>query len=574
MTRCPALLPGSVLCVLLTAACSPAPESASLACDADATPISEVQGTDWYSPLENRPITVRGIVTMLEPGGGFYLEEPGSGERVEASRALFIADDGRLTGVLPGQELLLSGVVEEAGSERDTITALAAVQSSAVCAENRELPLTTAEMPLGNRAREALEGMRIRVAGNPVVTDTYSLYRGVVTLSEGGTLRIPTETAQPGKSANELARRNRQHSLLAQLPGADFPALPAGTAMGSLTGVLGHDGRRQRLLAETMPDVDIRLPAEAPPAPKNGIRVVNSNLLNFFNGDGRGGGFPTERGAETPAEFRDQQARTAAAFAQLMPDLLAVQELENDGFDRLSAAATLRRLLSDATGNAYAVIEPGTPRIGDDVITVGLFYRPDRLRPVGPAQVLASAEFRGISRQPLAQVFEAVESEERFLAVVNHLKSKGSCPDDGADRAQGDGQGCWNPSRTAAVHAQLPWLQQLATSAGTDRILILGDMNAWRLEDPIRAFRAAGLIDVVETWQKPPLYSYRYFGQGGTLDYAFASPALAERVSDARIWNINADWPRRMDLPQPWLRMSDHDPVIVDLDFSQSPSSD
>ena len=137
MTRCPALLPGSVLCVLLTAACSPAPESASLACDADATPISEVQGTDWYSPLENRPITVRGIVTKREPGGGFYLEEPGSGERGEASRSLFIADDGRLTGVLPGQELLLSGVVEEAGSERDTITALAAVQSSAVCAENR-----------------------------------------------------------------------------------------------------------------------------------------------------------------------------------------------------------------------------------------------------------------------------------------------------------------------------------------------------------------------------------------------------------------------------------------------------
>ena len=158
--------------------------------------------------------------------------------------------------------------------------------------------------------------------------------------------------------------------------------------------------------------------------------------------------------------------------------------------------------------------------------------------------------------------------------VVNHLKSKGSCPDDGANRAQGDGQGCWNPSRTAAVYAQLPWLQQLATAAGTDRILVLGDMNAWRLEDPIRAFRAAGLIDVVEVRQKPPLHSFRYFGQGGTLDYAFASPTLAERVSDARIWNINADWPRRMDLPQPWLRMSDHDPVIVDLDFSQSPSSD
>ncbi|MEJ2385122.1 MAG: ExeM/NucH family extracellular endonuclease [Xanthomonadales bacterium] len=544
------------------------------ACDASATPISDIQGNDWRSPLEEQPATVRGVVTALEPGRGFYLEQAGDRWNGTVSRALFVADDGRLAGVRPGHDLQLSGVVEEAGAERDTMTTLAAVRASAVCAENRELPLTTVELPLDNRSREALEGMRLRIDDDLVVTDTYSLYRGAVTLSAGAALRIPTEDARPGAQASELGRRNRQQALAAQFPGPDVPPLPAGTALGSLTGVMGHDGRRQRLLAEQSLAVDVRLPERLPPAPAGSLRVVNSNLLNFFNGDGRGGGFPTERGAETPAEFRAQQARTAAAFAEIKPDLLAVQELENDGFDRHSAAATLRDLLGDATGARYAVIEPATPRIGEDVITVGLFYRPDRLRPVGPAQVLTAAEFRGISRQPLAQVFETVADGERFLVVVNHLKSKGSCPDEGPDRAQGDGQGCWNPSRTAAVRAQLPWLQGLAADAATDRILIVGDMNAWRLEDPIRAFRAAGLIDVVEARQGLPLHSYRYFGQGGTLDYAFASPALAEHVRDARNWHINADWPRNMDLPQPWLRMSDHDPVIVDLDFRHSSSSD
>ena len=516
---------------------------------------------------------MRGIVTALEPGRGFYLEQPGDGRRGKASRALFIADDGRLDGVLPGQELLLSGVVEEAGSERDTITALAAIQSHTVCAENRELPLTTIELPLGNRAREALEGMRIRVAGDLAVTDTYSLYRGAVTLSETDPLRVPTEDMEPGAAADEMAQRNRQRSLGTQLPG-DAPALPAGTTMNAVFGVLGHDGRRQRLLAETAPTTAVRLPAALPSAAPGTVRVVNSNLLNFFNGDGRGGGFPTERGAKSPAEFREQQARTAAAFAQMRPDLLAVQELENDGFDSHSAAATLRDLLSDATGNSWAVIEPGTPRIGDDVITVGLFYRTDRLQAVGPARVLASSEFRGIGRQPLAQVFEPLAGGVRILVVVNHLKSKGSCPDEGPNRAQGDGQGCWNEARTRAVRAQLPWLRQIAEAAGTDRILVLGDMNAWRLEDPIRAFRGAGLVDVVEQARGLPQHSYRYFGQGGTLDYAFASPALAKAVHDARIWHINADWPRNMELPQPWLRMSDHDPVVVDLDLSQPSSSD
>ena len=36
-----------------------------------------------------------------------------------------------------------------------------------------------------------------------------------------------------------------------------------------------------------------------------------------FNGDGRGGGFPAERGARSLAEFQQQQERTAAAMAQL-----------------------------------------------------------------------------------------------------------------------------------------------------------------------------------------------------------------------------------------------------------------
>ena len=574
LTRCPAFAPGIVLSVLLAAGCGRAPAPATAACDAtESTPITAIQGEDWYSPYENRPATVRGVVTALEPGRGFYLEMPGDGRRGRASRALFVGDDGRLDDVRPGRELLLGGVVEEAGEARDTITTLTAIRTAVVCAEQAPLPLTVVELPLGNRAREALEGMRLRVEGDLVITDNYSLYRGLVSLSAGAALRAPTEDQPPGEPASELAQRNRQRTLQVQWPGREFPAAPAGTPVPPATGVLGHDGRRQRLLAEALPEFGLRLAEPPAPPPAGGLRVVNVNLLNFFNGDGRGGGFPTERGAETPAEFRRQQARMAAAFERLQPDLLAVQELENDGFDRDSAAEDLRKLLEEATAQRYSIVKPGTERIGDDVITVGLLYRPDRLQPVGVARVLDTREFRGSSRQPLAQLFETGDSRERLLVAVNHLKSKGSCPDAGADAARDDGQGCWNPSRTAAVEAQTPWLRQLAEQAGTDRILVLGDMNALRLEDPIRAFRAAGFTDLVEARQGLPLYTYRYFGQGGTLDYAFASAALAADVVDARIWHINADWPRNMDLPQPWLRMSDHDPVIVDLVFSQAATS-
>ena len=41
---------------------------------------------------------------------------------------------------------------------------------------------------------------------------------------------------------------------------------------------------------------------ERPAAPQvaGNVRIAAFNLENLFNGDGRGGGFPTERGAKTP----------------------------------------------------------------------------------------------------------------------------------------------------------------------------------------------------------------------------------------------------------------------------------
>lgn len=543
-------------------------------CSGETIAISSVQGETWYSPFENQPVTVRGVVTYVDSGSGFYLEEPGDSRPGTASRALFVADAGDRLAASPGQELLLSGTVSEQGERRDKLTTLSVSGAATLCEAGSVLPLTAVQLPLDNRQREALEGMRVNVQGELAVTDTYSAYRGKLTLSSGGALRIPTEESAPGKSARTRENANRARSLNVSLPGA-VGAIAATTSLGEVRGVMGHDGRNALLLLETLPSTgEVPLP-QVPAAPAPGVlRVVNSNLLNFFNGDGRGGGFPTERGAETPMEFEQQKQRLGSALAAMRPHLLAVQELENDGFGPYSAAATLLEILQDSTGGAWAAVTPSGPRIGEDVITVGLFYRSDVLQPDGPAKLLDTDPFRDLSRQPLAQVFKVHSSNTRILVVANHLKSKGSCPEQGPNADRRDGQGCWNPARTAAVSELLPWSKRLATAAGTPNVLILGDMNAWRLEDPIRVFREDGYVDLVEDLSYLPQHSYRYFGQAGTLDYAFASPALARQATSALIWHINADWPRNMELPQPWLRMSDHDPVIVDFEFNQASTSD
>ncbi|HET6591476.1 MAG TPA: ExeM/NucH family extracellular endonuclease, partial [Xanthomonadales bacterium] len=542
------LLPGALACALAGCGERPDPVRAPPSlCQGDHTAISAIQGAGFGSPLVDTRAVARGIVTRVEPDVGFYLEDndaPGG-----ASRALFVADASISRAVRARQQLAVRGRVAELGSGRDTLTALVEIDGHSVCADAAPLPLTPVSLPLGGKEREALEGMRLELAEPLAVTDHYNLHRGEWTLSSGQPLRLPTEDSEPGEEAAALAARNRRHSIAVVLPGPGLPDLPVGASVSHLVGVLGQRGDEQRLLLENQPAAGEPLIDDIGPPADASVRVVSMNLLNYFNGDGRGGGFPTARGAESPEGFRAQQARTAAALERIQAHLVGVQELENDGFDADSAAHSLLALLNSTGFSDWSFVDPGVGRIGGDVITVGLFYRQQALEAIGPARLLQGGAFDGLSRVPMAQLFRARAGGETFLVAVNHLKSKGSCPEAGPNADQGDGQGCWNAARVQSVEALLPWLDGLAREFATPHVLILGDMNAWRREDPIGAYREGGYVELVEALSGLPQYSFLYFGQRGTLDYALASPALRAKASSAAVWHINADWPRDLQLP-------------------------
>ena len=132
--------------------------------------------------------------------------------------------------------------------------------------------------------------------------------------------------------------------------------------------------------------------------------------------------------------------------------------------------------------------------------------------------------------------------------------------------------------RLASAKKMSAWVKTITSSARTSNILILGDMNAYRNEDPINAIRDAGFTELMDKEQvnkeQGQAYSFVYFGQHGTLDYAFSSDALLPNVEQAFIWNVNAALPPNMSLPKPWLRFSDHAPVVVDIRSRQSSTSD
>jgi predicted extracellular nuclease len=407
-----------------------------------------------------------------------------------------------------------------------------------------------------------------------VATDVYQFGRGNFTLSGNGLQFVPTEVMAPGPDTAVALEQNRAFALPVLLPkNMNYAGLLVnGTSIEQITGLLAHEGRGLRVSLQSIqagPSVIFTLPAATA---NETLRIVGMNLHNYFNGDGKGRGFPTPRGAESNDAFRKQRSRIGAAIKALNPDILGVMELENDGFDPKSAAADFIQLAESETGYIWAATRPPHDNTGDDAITVGIFYRSDRLKVIGPAQTLTGPEFTR-SRQPQAQLFQQLPDGGKVLIVVNHLKSKGSCPDSGENSNQKDGQGCWNPMRLASAKKMATWARSVATTTGTDNILILGDMNAYRMEQPVAAIRDAGFTELMDG--KPgETYSFVYYGQHGTLDYAFTSAALLERVQQAFIWHVNTPVPINMELPQPWLRFSDHDPVVVDVVLRQSITSD
>lgn len=564
-------------CALIMVGCSKQPlnlNAGSPVCSGPTTPIASVQGDATESPMQGQQVTVQGIVTLLHGDQGLYIEEPESDDNDRTSNAVFVQRSNFAADINEGDRVVVRGTVAELETGRYPTTAITAVEYLTQCAQAQALPLTMASLPLNGYGREALEGMRIHMQTALTVSDVYQFGRGNFTLSGNGLQFVPTEIAAPGPDANEVSARNRSFALPAMLAEGTKPVslLVSGTAVESITGVLAHDERGQRVALQS---IEFTLPAEfAPPQPAapETLRVVGMNLHNYFNGDGKGQGFPTPRGAETVAQFEQQRNRIGAAIGALNPHIITVMELENDGFGANSAAQDFIRLANTVTGQNWAVARPTADNTGDDKITVGIFYRTDVLKAPGPAHTLTAPEFTR-SRQPLAQLFEQLPGHEKLLVVVNHLKSKGSCPESGEDANQKDGQGCWNPMRLASAIKMSFWTKSVAASEGTDNILILGDMNAYRNEDPIAAIRSAGFTELMDGRQDRP-YSFVYYGQHGTLDYAFSSQALLDQNPAAFIWNVNAAFPVRMELPQPWLGFSDHDPVVVDIRLRHANTSD
>ena len=591
----------SIIFVLLAASAAistAAPGGESMI--ADLTMIHAIQGDGQSSPFQGMKVSIEAIVTADFQGTdkleGFFVQEEDSDidDNIETSEGIYIYDPGRLgvkENVTRGDLVIARGHIEEFHG----LTQMNLKEIKKKKAGKNETKSTLAAhqliLPLKEDSLERYEGMLLMLPQDLVITDieNFSAY-GELAISPQSRLPVPTNVAKPGAPAAQVQELNsRSMIILDDGSSRRFPesypfprTIRCADTIQGIMGIMSYGYGNYRLEPLNISKIIISNPRPMNPEPVGGrLRIASLNLENYFNGNGAGRGFPSERGARSNGEFELQRAKIIQAITDMKADVIGLIEIENDGYGNLSAIHDLCDGLNareDGIGlENYSFVDPGSPKLGDDLISVGLIYNRTTIRPIGKAATTSMGAFSSGNRQPLAQTFEEISTLERLTVVVVHLKSKNPPGGDevanGDNRDCGDGQGYWNGDRTRAANELIDWLSSDPTGSHDPDYLILGDMNSYRNEDPIMALRRAGYVNLISSQLASNSYSYVYQGRWGELDHILASPSLTGQVTGASIWHINSDESPDFGYSGIWsspdkYRCSDHDPLIAGISLT------
>lgn len=272
------------------------------------------------------------------------------------------------------------------------------------------------------------------------------------------------------------------------------------------------------------------------------IRIASQNLFNFFNSPfgGDNNSFGQSRGADTFDEYINQRTKLVEIIRAQNADVMALMEIENNGFGDNSAIAEIVNQVNIkyvdertqdyngpfSTENRYVFVGfdnngnqilDNLDAIGSDAISTGIIYRPskmsiERARVIPMPQQKAPTTVNDLGevikdqnneiledgqnyhRDALAVTFIVNQTGKRLTLSVNHFKSKGSTCFEEWQGTEFGTANTWN-NRTApdldyqgscaefrvagAVHLG----EEMEGIIG-DKI-ILGDLNAYGKEDPV-----------------------------------------------------------------------------------------
>lgn len=631
-----------------------------------------------YPYITEQDFYVQGVISAVTGGltKGFYLQALTPDDDPQTSEGLFVDTNQSQSEFKPGDIICVKGKVQEF-YERTQLKAennqwLKLDAQEAPAAHNIEILPSDANFAA---TLERYEGMLVNLAPalDMRVTRTfgfdYKAKRNNMVLAQGQINLHPNQKFVPGSAeadAQNQANQKRRLFIESDQKAADgkVPYYPdfgqpslnqdgstddyirIDDTLSGIEGVISYSFGEYRLIATNTLTKDnfVRNDKRTQQVEieRGNLRVATFNVLNYFNspygGDQNLDG--SNRGAKSFEEFERQQTKIVEALYKLDADIVGLMEIENNGFGNNGAIAQLVDQLNDRVGfEQYTYVALDTNQdgltneedfVGTDVITNGLIYRP-RIAELLSSKVIALPsqlappvydekgkqieDGKNYQRNAIASTFK-VHDEELTIAV-NHLKSKGStCWEDAASAEQGgqgredkDKQGSCENFRVAAAVALGEALESIEGHK-----IIVGDLNAYGMEDPVRVLtdlnggsvkaarntyidgepqfgdegavitKSYGYLNAVAINHQNS-WSYSYNDEVGALDHILMSPSLYKkegflqqrRFVDATDWHINGgesklfDYTDKFkgDLPKynDHFRASDHDPAVLELNM-------
>ena len=571
--------------------------------------IGEVQGESHQSPLAGKEVIINNVVVTKidKTGKGFYVQDKVSDNNPRTSDAVYVALKDKVE-VESGDLLKVQGTVKEGYMEEysvkpgqtfkkpaGSLTVTQIINATITKLGKAELPKAlniSEKMPkdiVDNTPTkynpetealdywESLEGMLVEVT-KPKVTGPQ--YKGDIYVLPGD---------YKGQKLNNIGgvnlRPNVQNTeVLPITVGNKFVAKAKDYFNENITGVVTYKNKTFKIEPNAVPAIqDGGLKREVSkiyPA-EDKLTIASYNIENFSaNNNGHD---------ETPEEKVDKIANSFINEVH-SPDIITLIEVQdnnggvNDGtVDGVKSGEKLAQRIKSLGGPDYKYTEIA-PVDGKDGgkpganIRVAYLYNPKRVTLIGkekggseeaarfvnghleknPARIdPTSVHFEKV-RKSLAAEFEF--KGERIVVIANHLKSKL-----GDDAIYGSNQPSVENTKAKRIEeAKIlnAFIKEGLRQNPNLKFVLTGDFNDFEFSDSVKTIVGNELVNLMAEHEQGDRYSYFYRGSNQSLDNILISKNIKDRVVFSPV-HINASFMEEHG------RASDHDPVVVQIDFSK-----
>ncbi len=555
--------------------------------------IAAIQGDQGRSSYENEYISTRGIITQFSTDNNhFWLQDAQDDNNPQTSEGIFVVGAGNHPLALQvGDEISLTAQVQEQQFGNGLpLTRLHNVSDVARHSSHNALPepVTIKQLPDENiseaiRFWQALEGMRVSLNRGLVVGPTTGFDEFVI-ISKKNARRGSGYQRKDGlllltDKGNEQIDYNPERIMVARgrLPTTINAAV--GDSIDHLLGVVDYSFGNFKIQAQQLQHHSgTQSVEESEEDHDHGlISVANYNVENLFdlNDDPL-----TADQNSTPGE-QQLESKLNKLAGQIVhwlrtPAIISVQEIENS--EILQQLANRINALADTDYLATSL--PSSDQRG---IEVGFLWDKKRVMLKQAYTMTGDAVSNAFGpnsespgREPLVGIF--IIDNEELIIIGNHFKSKGQ--DDPLFGIHQPAQRVTEIQRKLQAWAVRDHVNELLMQNPKALLLVNGDLNDFRFSEPgegrdnpvaILEHGHEGDIPLYHFSDRHKhclAYSYNYQGNAQLLDHALLSPALYKRLKRAEIVHINADYPQAWaDDPMTLLRASDHDPVVLHLQW-------